>query len=110
MVMHSGSDAGENAFAYFSPDREHGAAIFVNGANGWVIITRIIEAIGDEPLLADYYRGLLQTVMGRSMPAWNSGTASYREETSLLSAEPDGQAIRSSGPNPSPGSATGALR
>ena len=68
VVSHSGSDAGENAFVYYSPDRRHGAVIFVNGANGWVLMTRIIEAIGDEPLLADYYRALIQTVMGRPMP------------------------------------------
>lgn len=65
---HSGSDAGENAFVYFSPDAGHGAVIFVNGANGWVVMTRIIELIGDEPQIAAYYRGLLQSVMGREMP------------------------------------------
>lgn len=69
VIMHSGSDAGENAFVYFSPDASSGAVIFVNGANGWVVMTRIIEVIGDEPYLADYYRGLLETVMGRPMPA-----------------------------------------
>lgn len=65
---HSGSDAGENAFVYFSPDAKHGAVIFVNGANGWVVMTRIIELIGDEPQIAAYYRGLIQSVMGRDMP------------------------------------------
>lgn len=68
VIKHSGSDAGENAMVYFSPDTRSGAVILVNGANGWVIMTRIIEAIGDEPLIADYYRGLIETVMGRSMP------------------------------------------
>ncbi len=68
VLKHSGSDAGENALVYASPDARHGAVIFVNGANGWVIMTRIVEAIGDEPLIADYYRGLIQTVMGRPMP------------------------------------------
>ncbi|MEL7129931.1 MAG: serine hydrolase domain-containing protein, partial [Pseudomonadota bacterium] len=68
VLKHSGSDAGENAIVYYSPDTKCGAVIFVNGANGWVIMTRIIEIIGDEPLIADYYRGLIETVMGRSMP------------------------------------------
>ena len=69
IVTHSGSDAGENALVYYSPDKKHGAVVFVNGANGWFLMTRIIEIIGDEPLLADYYRGLITTVMGRDMPA-----------------------------------------
>lgn len=69
VLKHSGSDAGENAFVYYSPDARHGAVIFVNGANGWVIMTRIIEFIGDEPLIADYYRALLETVLGQPIPA-----------------------------------------
>lgn len=69
VIKHSGSDAGENAMVYYSPDTRNGAVILVNGANGWVIMTRIIEIIGDEPLIADYYRGLIETVMGRAMPA-----------------------------------------
>ena len=68
VIKHSGSDAGENAMVYYSPDTRNGAVIFVNGANGWVIMTRIIEMIGDEPFIADYYRGLIETVMGRPMP------------------------------------------
>lgn len=42
----------------------HGAVIFVNGANGWPVVVRIIEAIGQEPLVADYYRGLFATRLG----------------------------------------------
>lgn len=68
VIKHSGSDAGENALVYYSPDTRNGAVILVNGANGWVIMTRIIETIGDERLIADYYRGLIETVMGRAMP------------------------------------------
>jgi len=68
VIKHSGSDAGENAMVYYSPGTRNGAVIFVNGANGWVIMTRIMEIIGDEPLIADYYRGLIETVMGRAMP------------------------------------------
>ena len=68
VIKHSGSDAGENAMVYYSPDTRNGAVILVNGANGWVIMTRVIEVVGDEPLIADYYRGLVETVMGRPMP------------------------------------------
>ncbi|MEM9533306.1 MAG: serine hydrolase domain-containing protein [Pseudomonadota bacterium] len=68
VLLHSGSDAGENAFVYYSPEKRSGAVIFVNGANGWFLMTRIIEVIGDEPLLADYFRALISTVMGRDMP------------------------------------------
>ncbi|MEM8770307.1 MAG: serine hydrolase domain-containing protein [Pseudomonadota bacterium] len=67
VVFHSGSDAGENAFVYWSPDTKNGAVIFVNGANGWVVMTRIIELIDDEPLLADYFLALIQVVMGRAV-------------------------------------------
>ena len=68
VVYHSGSDAGETAFVHFSPDTGNGAVIFVNGANGWVPMVRILEAIGDEPLLADYYRALFGTILGRDLP------------------------------------------
>ena len=68
VLSHSGSDAGETAFVYVSPDTCAGAVIFVNGANGWPAMTRIIEAIGDEPHLADYYRGLIEARLGIPMP------------------------------------------
>lgn len=59
VLHHTGNDEGETDLVYFSPDRRTGAAIFVNGANGWVAIVRALEIIGDEPELAGYYRGLL---------------------------------------------------
>ena len=68
VLIHSGSDAGENALVYYSPDQRDGAVIFVNGANGWVIMTRVVEVIGDEPLIAGYYRGLVEKVMHQTMP------------------------------------------
>jgi CubicO group peptidase (beta-lactamase class C family) len=68
VLIHSGSDAGENALVYYSPDQKDGAVIFVNGANGWVIMTRVVEAIGDEPLIAAYYRALVEKVMHHPMP------------------------------------------
>ncbi len=72
VLIHSGSDAGENALVYYSPDRRDGAVIFVNGANGWVIMTRVVELIGDEPLIAAYYRGLVERVMHHAMPPLGS--------------------------------------
>ena len=68
VLIHSGSDAGENALVYYSPDRKDGAVIFVNGANGWVVMTRVVELVGDEPFIASYYRGLVEKVMHQSMP------------------------------------------
>lgn len=68
VLKHSGSDAGENAIVYYSPDRQSGGVIFVNGANGWVVMARILEIIGDEPLIADYYRGLIEALTGRAVP------------------------------------------
>lgn len=67
VLKHSGSDAGENAIVYYSPDRQSGGVIFVNGANGWVVMARILEIIGDEPLIADYYRGLIEALTGRAL-------------------------------------------
>ena len=68
VLIHSGSDAGENALVYYSPDRKDGAVIFVNGANGWVVMTRVVELVGDEPFIASYYRGLVEKVMHQAMP------------------------------------------
>ena len=68
VLIHSGSDAGENALVYFSPDKKDGAVVFVNGANGWVVMTRAVEVIGDEPLIATYYRALVEKVMHQKMP------------------------------------------
>ena len=65
VLHHTGNDEGETDLVYFSPDRRTGAAIFVNGANGWVAIIRALEIIGDEPELAGYYRGLLAKRLGR---------------------------------------------
>ena len=75
VLIHSGSDAGENALVYYSPDRKDGAVIFVNGANGWVIMTRVVELIGDEPFIASYYRGLVEKVMHQTMPPLLSMTS-----------------------------------
>ena len=68
VLIHSGSDAGENALVYFSPDKKDGAVVFVNGANGWVVMARAVEVIGDEPLIATYYRALVEKVMHQKMP------------------------------------------
>ncbi|WP_447929906.1 serine hydrolase domain-containing protein [Sphingopyxis fribergensis] len=65
VLHHTGNDEGETDLVYFSPDRRTGAAIFVNGANGWVAIVRALEIIGDEPELAGYYRGLLAKRLAR---------------------------------------------
>lgn len=68
VLQHTGNDEGQTDLVYFSPDRQDGAVIFANGANGWVAITRAIELIGDEPLLAGYYRGLVETNLHQRMP------------------------------------------
>ncbi|MBB4096702.1 serine hydrolase domain-containing protein [Sphingomonas kyeonggiensis] len=67
ILQHTGNDEGETDLVYFSPDRRTGAAIFVNGANGWAAIARAVEIIGDEPELADYYRGLLAKLFDRQL-------------------------------------------
>ncbi len=68
VVTHSGSDRGENALVYFSPDTQNGAVIFVNGAAGWPAMARVIEILGDEPQLANYYSALIETRLGIPMP------------------------------------------
>lgn len=67
VLQHTGNDEGQTDLVYFSPDRRTGAAIFVNGANGWVAILRALEIIGDEPELADYYRGLIEKLLNRRL-------------------------------------------
>ncbi|WP_265587805.1 serine hydrolase domain-containing protein [Sphingomicrobium arenosum] len=67
VVFHSGSDSGENALVYFSPDTRDGAVIFVNGANGWVPMVRIVEVLGQEPEFADYLRGIIADLMNRPL-------------------------------------------
>ncbi|NIJ66788.1 CubicO group peptidase (beta-lactamase class C family) [Sphingomonas leidyi] len=69
VLQHTGNDEGETDLVYFSPDRRTGAAIFVNGANGWVPIVRALEIIGDEPELAGYYRGLVEKLLQRRLEA-----------------------------------------
>lgn len=68
VLKHSGNDAGENALVYYSPTTRNGAVIAVNGANGWFVSVRILELIGDEPLIADYYRALIQKHYGLAYP------------------------------------------
>ncbi|WP_447726128.1 serine hydrolase domain-containing protein [Sphingomonas koreensis] len=67
VLQHTGNDEGQTDLVYFSPDRRTGAAIFVNGANGWAAIVRALEIIGDEPELADYYRGLVGKLLHRRL-------------------------------------------
>lgn len=67
ILQHTGNDEGETDLVYFSPDRRTGAAIFVNGANGWAAIVRALEIIGDEPELAGYYRGLVEKLLHRRL-------------------------------------------
>ncbi|WP_052215468.1 serine hydrolase domain-containing protein [Sphingomonas sp. ERG5] len=68
VLQHTGNDEGQTDLVYVSPDTQDGAVIFVNGANGWVAITRAIELIGNEPLVAGYYRGLVEAVLHERMP------------------------------------------
>ncbi|ATQ44063.1 hypothetical protein CSW64_17540 [Caulobacter mirabilis] len=68
VLQHTGNDEGQTDLVYFSPDGRDGAVIFVNGANGWAAITRVVELIGDEPLMAAYYRGLVQALFGAPPP------------------------------------------
>lgn len=83
ILQHTGNDEGETDLVYFSPDRRSGAAIFVNGANGWTAITRAVEIIGDEPELADYYRGLIAKLFGRRLdPLPRSGTTDQSSKPS----------------------------
>ncbi len=68
VLQHTGNDEGQTDLVYFSPDGRDGAVVFVNGANGWAAITRAVELIGDEPLMAAYYRGLAQALFGVEPP------------------------------------------
>ena len=70
ILQHTGNDEGQTDLVYFSPDRRTGAAIFVNGVNGWAVIVRALEIIGDEPELAGYYRGLVEKLLKRRLAPW----------------------------------------
>jgi len=65
VLQHTGNDEGETDLVYFSPDRRTGAVIFINGANGWGAVVRTLDLIGDEPEVADYYRGLVEKLLNR---------------------------------------------
>ncbi len=74
VVFHSGSDSGEIALVYFSPESRDGAVIFINGANGWVPMVRIVQALDQEHLFADYLRGIISDLLDRplaSLPVEN---------------------------------------
>lgn len=67
ILQHTGNDEGQTDLVYFSPDRRTGAAIFVNGVNGWAAIVRALEIIGDEPELTGYYLGLVEKLLDRRL-------------------------------------------
>jgi len=95
VFKHSGNDAGENALAYFSPQTGNGAVIAVNGANGWFVSTRIMELLGQEPLVADYYRALIEKhyqvpfpSLQEAYPAQFGGKQAERDQKSTRGVRP----------------------
>jgi CubicO group peptidase (beta-lactamase class C family) len=89
ILQHTGNDEGETDLVYFSPDRRTGAAIFVNGANGWAAIVRALEIIGDEPELAAYYRGLVEKLLHRRLAPLADQGARGRKSGSSANASID---------------------
>ncbi|MEM7678438.1 MAG: serine hydrolase, partial [Myxococcota bacterium] len=59
VISHGGNDRGESAMVYYSPEKEHGAVIFVNGGNGILAVVDIMSMLGDEPALAAHYQRLI---------------------------------------------------
>jgi CubicO group peptidase (beta-lactamase class C family) len=50
-LMHSGSDAGEYAFGYFSPTNRTGTVVLTNGAKGERLLLPILDRLGDDATL-----------------------------------------------------------
>jgi CubicO group peptidase (beta-lactamase class C family) len=49
VLMHSGSDAGEKAIAFYIPERRTGAVILTNGAYGFNVYFDVIDLLFDRP-------------------------------------------------------------
>jgi CubicO group peptidase (beta-lactamase class C family) len=75
VVKHGGNDKGENALAIYSPQSGNGALIFINGGNGVLVSTQILELIGDQPEIAAYYRQLVKKFYGIDLPKLSAPTA-----------------------------------
>lgn len=68
VVKHGGNDKGENALVIYSPETGNGAVIFVNGGNGVLVSTQILDLTNDQPEIAAYYRQLVKKFYGVDLP------------------------------------------
>jgi len=68
VVKHGGNDEGENALVIYSTQTGNGAVIFINGANGVMVSTEILDLIGDQPEIAAYYRQLVRKFYKVELP------------------------------------------
>ena len=51
LVVHSGSDWGEQTFAFFAPARKSGVVVFSAGANGEKVTRDVVSRLYDNPHL-----------------------------------------------------------
>ena len=68
VVTHGGNDKGENALVVYSPETGNGAVIFINGENGMLLSTQILDLIRDQPEIAAYYRQFVKQFHGVDLP------------------------------------------
>ena len=73
VLLHAGSDAGEQALVYGSPETGDGAVIFVNGAAGFLAVAQILDLLGQEPAFSAYYRQLIDRVLGVDLESLREG-------------------------------------
>jgi CubicO group peptidase (beta-lactamase class C family) len=57
-LMHTGNDAGEFSFAYWSPDTREGAVILTNGNRGAEAVLAAIDLLGFDPDYAAFLKAL----------------------------------------------------
>lgn len=67
VVTHSGTDAGETALVYFSPQTQTGAVIFINGSNGWPVLVGVMELLRQEPEMTAHFRQIINRVMNADL-------------------------------------------
>jgi CubicO group peptidase (beta-lactamase class C family) len=54
VVMHTGRDWGENAIAFFVPERKFGVVVLTNGSKGMSVIREVAAVLYDDPRFAHF--------------------------------------------------------
>lgn len=60
VVMHTGRDWGENAIAFFVPERNFGVVVLTNGAKGMSVIREVAAVLYDDPRFAHFVASMAE--------------------------------------------------